>query len=75
LKNLVVLGDFNTARFYHFTIVNWPREITFRDTGESLDHCLILPSSKITCSTAEYYHEQTLSDHTPVLFSLCFSKS
>lgn len=75
LPQLIVLGDFNSSRFYHFHFVNSPRQRTFRETGESLDHCLVLRDSKILCEQAKYFHQVTLSDHTPVLFHLRFTQS
>lgn len=75
LKNAVVVGDFNTSRFYHFQFVNSNREATFPDTGESLDHCLCLDSKTVSCTTTTYFHELTVSDHIPVLFHLRFLQS
>ena len=75
LPNALLVGDFNGSRFYHFTFVNSPREVTFRETGESLDHCLVLPRSAIHCKEAQYFHEVSFSDHIPVLFHLRFIPS
>ena len=74
LQNAIVVGDFNTSRFYHFTFVNEKRECTFRETGESLDHCLILQPKSIQSERTVYFHKMKLSDHTPVLFCLRFLK-
>lgn len=74
LDNLVCIGDFNTSRFYHFEFVNPYRQPT-HTTGESLDHCLTLPNSKIQCEEAVYYHDINLSDHIPVLFTLSFGQT
>ncbi len=73
--NFVVIGDFNTNRFYHFSFVNPRRESTFPQTGESLDHCLTLYPSSVKSEKATYFHDIDLSDHTPVLFQLRFLKS
>jgi exonuclease III len=70
LKNAIVVGDFNTQRLYHFQFVNSNRQSTFPQTGESLDHCLVLPNSPVSCSTCKYFHAVHFSDHTPVLFHL-----
>ncbi len=70
LKNAIVVGDFNTQRFYHFHFVNSKREPTFYATGESLDHCLTLPKSHVSCQNCTYYHTIDFSDHIPVLFHL-----
>lgn len=72
LKNAIVVGDFNTQRFYHFHFVNSKREPTFYATGESLDHCLTLPGSPVSCVKSDYFSDITLSDHIPVLFHLKF---
>ncbi len=74
-KNAIIVGDFNTQSFYHFNFVNTYLEATFRKTGESLDHCLVLPNSPVSCSKCLYFHEIDFSDHTPVLFHLRFHKS
>ena len=75
LENAFVVGDFNTSRFYHFDFLNPQRESTFRETGESLDHCLTLKNCTVHCELANYFHEIKLSDHTPVLFCLRFLKA
>lgn len=75
LDQAIVVGDFNTCRFYHFSFVNSYREPTFPQTGESLDHCLTLRPSSIQSETVTYFHSVKLSDHTPVLFQLRFLKS
>ncbi len=74
LENAVVVGDFNMNRFYHFHFVNLRRESTFRQTGESLDHCLTLEKNTVDSKQSTYFHEIKLSDHTPVLFCLRFLK-
>jgi endonuclease/exonuclease/phosphatase family metal-dependent hydrolase len=75
LSNVILVGDFNTSRFYHFQFVNSHREATHKDTRESLDHCLILPDSQITCDQAIYFQTVSLSDHIPVQFTLRFGKT
>ncbi len=70
LPNVILLGDFNTKNFRYFSFINPILEITLKETGESLDHCLSLPSSRITCKFTKYFHDIVLSDHTPVLFHL-----
>jgi exonuclease III len=75
LPNAIVVGDFNMNRFYHLRFVNYQRESTFRETGESLDHCLTLYPSSVKSEKATYFHDIDLSDHTPVLFQLRFLKS
>ena len=74
MDNLVLIGDFNMSRFYHFHFINSYREPT-HTTGESLDHCLVLPNSKISCEDAVYFHNMSLSDHIPVQFRLSFRKT
>lgn len=75
LKQAIVVGDFNTSRFYHFSFVNSKREPTFHQTGESLDHCLTLDKTTVQSENVTYFHEVNLSDHIPVLFHLRFLKS
>lgn len=72
LINLVVVGDFNMCRFYHFHILNKHREPTFHPTGESLDHCLSLEPFGVSCESTVYFQTVKFSDHIPVLFSLVF---
>lgn len=75
LPNVLCIGDLNTHLFRLFSIVNKRCEVTFPNTEESLDHCLVLPESKIICSEVKYYHDVKLSDHIPILYSLRFTDS
>lgn len=72
LENCLFIGDFNMSKFTYLQFVHSSLEPTLIDSGESLDHCLCLPNSKIQAKNCTYFHAVNLSDHIPVLFQIRF---
>lgn len=72
LENCILLGDFNTEEFQHFEILNSRIEVTFPQTGETLDYCLQPQDGSFFCQSTHYHKDVELSDHIPVEFSLRF---
>lgn len=72
LERVIVVGDMNMQTFKWFERPDPRHHDTFPETGEHLDHLLILrkDSVKICHETTEYFDEAPWSDHIPVLFSI-----
>ena len=70
----VLLGDCNQNLFYHFRCLDENFHITFPDTGEHLDHCIMLEKDmpKIKSQVIHYYDSIDFSDHIPVLYTIEF---
>lgn len=72
---IIAVGDMNQATFKWFERIDPVHHITFPETGEHLDHALILKrdATKIKHVRTIYYDKNTLSDHIPVYYkvSLC----
>ncbi len=70
--NVCVVGDMNMQTFKWFERPDQAHHITFPETGEHLDHLLILrkEAKKIKHIATEYFDEAPWSDHIPVLFSV-----
>lgn len=65
----IVTGDFNQCMFRAFERVDPTFHITFPETWEHLDHCLLYGPSrtKVVAWKTVYYDEVNASDHVPVL--------
>lgn len=72
LKNVFLVGDMNMQTFKWFDRPDPRHHITFAETGEHLDHLLVLhkESKNIKYISTEYFDDAHWSDHIPVLFSL-----
>lgn len=67
---IIAVGDMNQATFKWFERIDPVHHITFAETGEHLDHALILKrdATKIKHVRTIYYDKNTLSDHIAVQF-------
>lgn len=72
LQKVLLVGDMNMQTFKWFVRLDPRHHITFPETGEHLDHLLILAREKKTIQhmETEYFDEAPWSDHIPVLFSI-----
>lgn len=70
----ILIGDCNQNLFYNFRCLDEDFHITFPDTGEHLDHCIMLDKDmpKIKQRKIHYYDEVDFSDHIPVLYTITF---
>lgn len=68
----IIIGDCNQNLFYHFHCLDENFHVTFPDTGEHLDHCIMLDKDipKIKQRKVCYYDEIDFSDHIPVLYTI-----
>lgn len=72
LQNVFLTGDMNMQTFKWFIRPDPRHHITFPETGEHLDHLLMLARERnnVQHIETEYFDEAPWSDHIPVLFSI-----
>ncbi len=70
LRCPIICGDFNQDSFLYFTSLDTEKHITFPETGEHLDHLLVLNSKPTPFQETKitYFDSVPLSDHIPILF-------
>jgi exonuclease III len=70
----IVCGDFNKNKFLFFERLDYEHNSTFPQTGEHLDHLLLLHEHfrSLKSKKSIYFPEINLSDHIPVLFEFDF---
>ncbi len=71
-ESVVLVGDMNMQTFKWFSRPDPNHHITFPETGEHLDHLLLLrkEAKRIQHVDTEYFDDAPWSDHIPVLFSI-----
>ena len=71
-QRVLVIGDMNMQTFKWFDRADPNHHITFPETGEHLDHLLLLrkEANRIKHLSTEYFDDAPWSDHIPVLFSV-----
>jgi endonuclease/exonuclease/phosphatase family metal-dependent hydrolase len=66
----IICGDFNQESFLYFRSMDTEKHSTFPQTGEHLDHLIVLNTHILPTAKITYFDSIPLSDHIPVLFEL-----